>query len=169
MSAYFVNSPLVTLWLNSFICSCQESVAQMRRSFLISVVKFWALQSLWFIFFNYFCKRQNKENKKNHLFFFHKVDKCGSFYFHWLTLSVVQSQDEVKEVGLAEVGGRLLLEVRPSKTHSAADTSKIHKNQINQQPATKTGVKINATNRNKKNNNKHARCFSCLYPSAHLN
>lgn len=47
----------------------------------------------------------------SHLLFFHKVDVGGAFDFHWLTLPVVQRQHEVKEVGLPQVGRRLLLEV----------------------------------------------------------
>lgn len=60
---------------------------------------------------------------KTHLLLLHKVNEGGSLYLHGLTLSVVQSQHEVEEVGLAEVGGRLLLEVCPGETHAAADTS----------------------------------------------
>ncbi len=58
----------------------------------------------------------------SHLLFLHKVDIGGAFDLHRLTLPVVQSQDEVEEVGLAQVGGRLLLKVRPGQTHSTADT-----------------------------------------------
>lgn len=65
----------------------------------------------------------NLVDMQTHLFLLYKVNEGGSLYFHRLTLSVVQSQHEVEEVGLAKVGGRLLLEVCPSKTHSAADTS----------------------------------------------
>ena len=60
---------------------------------------------------------------QTHLILLYKVDVGGSLYFHRLALSVVQSQDEVEEVGLAKIGGRLFLEVCPSQTHSAADTS----------------------------------------------
>ena len=51
-----------------------------------------------------------------------EVHEVGPLDLHRLTLAVVQSQDEVEEVGLPQVGGRLLLEVRPGQTHSTADT-----------------------------------------------
>lgn len=64
-----------------------------------------------------------RRNDQTHLFLFDEIDEGGSLYFHRLTLPVVQCQDEVEEVGLAKVGGRLFLEVCPSETHSAADTN----------------------------------------------
>ena len=57
-----------------------------------------------------------------HLLLLDEVHEVGPLDLHRLTLPVVQRQDEVEEVGLAQVGGRLLLEVRPGQTHSAADT-----------------------------------------------
>lgn len=57
-----------------------------------------------------------------HLLFLDEVHEVGPLDFHRLTLPVVQSQDEVEEVGLAQVGGRLLLKVRPGQTNSTADT-----------------------------------------------
>ncbi len=53
----------------------------------------------------------NKQTKKHHLVFLHKVDVGGPLYLHRLTLSVVQRQHEVEEVGLPQVGRRLLLKV----------------------------------------------------------
>ncbi|TNN64290.1 hypothetical protein EYF80_025541 [Liparis tanakae] len=50
------------------------------------------------------------------------AQEVGPLDLHRLTLPVVQSQDEVEEVGLAQVGGRLLLKVSPGQTHSTADT-----------------------------------------------
>lgn len=58
-----------------------------------------------------------------HLFFLNKVHESRPLDLHGLALSVVQRQDKVEEVGLAQVGGRLLLEVCPRETHAAADTS----------------------------------------------
>lgn len=51
-----------------------------------------------------------------------EVHEVGPLDLHGLTLPVVQSQDEVEEVGLPQVGGRLLLKVSPGQTHSTADT-----------------------------------------------
>ena len=56
------------------------------------------------------------------LLFLDEVHEVGPLDLHRLALPVVQSQDEVEEVGLPQVGGRLLLEVSPGQTHSAADT-----------------------------------------------
>lgn len=47
----------------------------------------------------------------SHLFFLHKVDVGGAFDLHRLALPVVQRQHEVEEVGLPQVGRRLLLKV----------------------------------------------------------
>lgn len=57
-----------------------------------------------------------------HLLLLDKVHEVGPLDFHRLTLAVVQSQDEVEEVGLAQVGRGLLLEVSPGQTHAAAET-----------------------------------------------
>lgn len=57
-----------------------------------------------------------------HLLLLDKVHEVCPLDLHGLTLAVVQSQNEVEEVGLAQVGGRLLLEVSPSQTHAAAET-----------------------------------------------
>lgn len=51
-----------------------------------------------------------------------EVHEVGPLDLHRLTLAVVQSQDEVEEVGLPQVGGRLLLKVSPGQAHSTADT-----------------------------------------------
>lgn len=52
--------------------------------------------------------------------FLHEVHKSGPFDLHRLPLPVVERQHEVEEIGLPEVGGRLLLEVRPRQPHAAA-------------------------------------------------
>lgn len=57
-----------------------------------------------------------------HLLLLDKVHEVGPLDLHRLTLAVVQSQDEVEEVGLAQVGGWLLLEMRAGQTHAAAGT-----------------------------------------------
>lgn len=50
----------------------------------------------------------------------HKVHKSCPFDLDGLTLSVVQSQDEVEKIGLPQIGRRLFLVMRPRQTHSAA-------------------------------------------------
>lgn len=50
----------------------------------------------------------------------HKVYKGGALNLHGLPLPVVERQDEVKEVGFPQVGGRLLLKVGPGQGDSAA-------------------------------------------------
>lgn len=57
-----------------------------------------------------------------HLLFLDEIHEVGPLDFHRLTLSVVQSQHEVEEVGLAQVRGRLLLKVSPSQTQSTVNT-----------------------------------------------
>lgn len=56
-----------------------------------------------------------------HLLLLDEVHEVGPLDLHRLTLAVVESQDEVEEVGLAQVGRRLLLEVSPRQTHAAAE------------------------------------------------
>lgn len=62
------------------------------------------------------------EDLSTHLLFLDEIHEVGPLDLHRLTLPVVQSQDEVEKVGLAQVRGRLLLKVSPGQTHSAADT-----------------------------------------------
>lgn len=47
----------------------------------------------------------------SYLLFLHKVHIGGAFDLHRLALPVVQRQHEVEEVGLPQIGRRLLLEV----------------------------------------------------------
>ena len=54
-----------------------------------------------------------------YLVLLHKVHVGGPLDLHGLALPVVQRQHEVEEVGLAEVGGRLLLVVGPGQPHAA--------------------------------------------------
>lgn len=51
---------------------------------------------------------------------FHKVYEGSALYLHRLPLPVIERQDEVKEVGFPQVGGRLLLKVGPGQGDSAA-------------------------------------------------
>lgn len=48
----------------------------------------------------------------------HKVDEGRPLNLHRLPVPVVHGQDKVEEVGLSEVGRRLLLKVRPSQTNA---------------------------------------------------
>ena len=40
-----------------------------------------------------------------------KVHKCSPLHLHRLAVSVIERQDKVEEVGLAEIGRRLLLKM----------------------------------------------------------
>jgi len=53
------------------------------------------------------------------LVFFDEVYEGGSLNFDWLSLAVEKRQNEVKEIALAKITGRLLLKVRPAQTHAA--------------------------------------------------
>ena len=57
---------------------------------------------------------------RGYLVFFDKVDEGCSFDFDWLSLEVVEGDDEVEEVGLAKVRRRLLLEMRTRQSHRLA-------------------------------------------------
>lgn len=50
-----------------------------------------------------------------------KVHEGGPLHLHRLPVSVVERQDEVEEVGLAEIGGRLLLEVSSRQGDATED------------------------------------------------
>lgn len=50
---------------------------------------------------------------------FHEVDKRRPLDLHGLPLSVVERQDEVEEIGLPQVGGRLLFEMGSRESHTA--------------------------------------------------
>ena len=50
-----------------------------------------------------------------HLVLLYEGDESGSLDLDGLPGAVVEGDDEVEEVGLAQVGGRLLLEVRPAQ------------------------------------------------------
>lgn len=60
---------------------------------------------------------KQKQNS-THLVFLYEPEERRSLYLYGLAGTVVQGYDEVKEVGLSEVAGRLLLEVCPSQTHA---------------------------------------------------
>ena len=50
----------------------------------------------------------------------HKVHKSCPLDLHWLTLSVVQGQDEMEKIGFSEVGGGLLFIMCPCQANTAA-------------------------------------------------
>lgn len=60
------------------------------------------------------CPSSSPHPSGSHLLLFHKVDVGGAFDLDGLTLAVVQSQHEVEEIGLPQVGRRLLLKVSAS-------------------------------------------------------
>lgn len=58
-----------------------------------------------------------------HLIMFDKVHKRRPLHLHRLAVPVVQRQDKVEEVGLAEIRGRLLLKVSSRQGNSTEDTA----------------------------------------------
>lgn len=55
--------------------------------------------------------RQAFRNTHTHLVMLNKVHKRSPLHLHRLAVSVVEGQDKVEEVGLAEIRGRLLLKM----------------------------------------------------------
>lgn len=53
-----------------------------------------------------------------------KVDKRGPLHLHRLAVPVVERQDEVEKVGLAEVRGRLLLKMGPGQSDPTEDAER---------------------------------------------
>lgn len=60
------------------------------------------------------CPSSSPRPSVSHLLLFHKVDVGSAFDLNGLTLAIVQSQHEVEEIGLPQVGRRLLLKVSAS-------------------------------------------------------
>lgn len=52
-----------------------------------------------------------------------KVHKRSPLHLHRLAVSVIERQDKVEEVGLAEIWGRLLLKVSSWQSYSTEDTT----------------------------------------------
>lgn len=52
-----------------------------------------------------------------------KVHERGPLHLHRLAMSVIKCQDKVEEVGLAEIGGRLLLKMSSWQSYSTEDTT----------------------------------------------
>lgn len=59
-------------------------------------------------------------SEPTYFFLLHEPHKGRPLNLHGLALSVVESQDEVEEVGFPQVRRRLLLKVSPGQTHPAA-------------------------------------------------
>lgn len=57
---------------------------------------------------------------KTYLIFFNESNESSPFDLNRLSGAVVERHDEVKEIALAQVRGRLLFEVRPAHTYAAA-------------------------------------------------
>lgn len=58
-------------------------------------------------------------NRNPYLILLNEADESSPLDLDRLSGPVVQRYDEVKEVALAQVAGRLLLEVGPAYTHAA--------------------------------------------------
>jgi len=54
------------------------------------------------------------------LVFFDEVYEGGSLDFDWLSLTVEERQNEVKEIALAKITRRLFLKVRSTQAHAAS-------------------------------------------------
>lgn len=53
-----------------------------------------------------------------------KVDKRGPLHLHRLAMPVVERQDKVEKVGLAEVWGRLFLKMSPGERNPTEDAER---------------------------------------------
>lgn len=89
-----------------------------------------AHQTFFFFFVSQICnlflfylRVRAKRTLLTHLFMLHEVDKSRPLHLHGLPVPVVERQDEVEKVGLAEIGGRLLLKVSPRQGDPAGDTT----------------------------------------------
>lgn len=51
----------------------------------------------------------------------HKVHKGSPLHLYRLSVSVIECQDEVEEVGLAQVRGWLLLKVGPGESYTTVE------------------------------------------------
>lgn len=58
-----------------------------------------------------------------YLVFLHEPGEGGALHLHRLADAVVQRDDEVEEVALPQVGGRLLLEVDSTQAHTESRRS----------------------------------------------
>lgn len=66
-------------------------------------------------------EKRKKKNNKPYFIIFYKVHKSCPLYFHRLSLSVVESQNKVKEIGFPQVGGWLLFKVSSGQSYSAVE------------------------------------------------
>lgn len=59
-----------------------------------------------------------------HLVMLNEVDKRGPLHLHGLAVPVIERQDKVEKVGLAEVRGRLLLKMGPGQSDPTEDAER---------------------------------------------
>lgn len=60
-------------------------------------------------------------NKHTHLVVLHKVHKGSPLHLYRLSVSVIECQDKMEEVGLAQVRGGLLLKVGPGERYTTVE------------------------------------------------
>lgn len=66
-------------------------------------------------------EEKGKKSNEPYFIIFYKVHKSCPLYFHGLPLSVVESQNKVKEIGFPQVGGWLLFKVGSGQSYSAVE------------------------------------------------
>lgn len=66
-------------------------------------------------------EKRKKKGNEPYFIIFYKVHKSCPLYFHRLPLSVVESQNKVKEIGFPQVGGWLLFKVGSGQSYSAVE------------------------------------------------
>lgn len=69
-------------------------------------------------------QRKQLQEMLTHLVVLNEVNKRGPLHLHRLAVPVVERQDEVEEVGLAEVRGRLLLKMGPGQSDPTEDAER---------------------------------------------
>lgn len=62
------------------------------------------------------------QSKNTHLILFNKSDECCSFNFNWLTRSVIQCDNEMKEIRFSQITRWLFFEI--CSTYSEAERKK---------------------------------------------
>jgi len=68
-----------------------------------------------------FTLKREEKDKQPYFIVFYKVHKSRPLYFHGLPLSVVERQNEVKEIGFPQVGGWLLFKVSSGQSYAAVE------------------------------------------------
>lgn len=70
-------------------------------------------------------QRKQLQEILTHLVVLNEVNKRGPLHLHRLAVSVVERQDKVEKVGLAEVRGRLLLKMGPGQSDPTEDAERM--------------------------------------------